>query len=42
MPVEPGTSVDGAVIVVSGVALTATVVGADVPLQPVASVTVTE
>lgn len=41
LPVDPGTTVEGAVIVVEGGALTVTFTAGAVPLQPVASVTVT-
>jgi len=41
LPVEPGTIVCGAVIVVDGTGLAVTLTAGDVPVQPVASVTVT-
>ena len=41
LPVEPGCTVPGAVIVVFGIELTVTFTGAEVPVQPVGSVTVT-
>ena len=41
LPLDPGTTVDGAVIVVDGVALTVTLTAGAVPEQPVLSVTTT-
>ena len=41
LPVDPGATVCGAVMVVAGVLLTVTATGADVPEQLVVSVTVT-
>ena len=41
LPVDPGMTVEGAVIVVEGAALAVTFTAGAVPLQPVASITVT-